>query len=111
MDWEDEIAGPALELDGVPARYRSAVDGEPDGQIDRQLTVLFHRGYVSMSPQGTPIEDDQASALAARSALSDARSGGLLSVNGEVFVVRSKPQDDGRVWVKLMLEGPVDIAD
>lgn len=111
MDWEAEIAGPALELDGVPARYRSAVDGVPDGQIDRPVTVLFHKGYVEMTPQGTPFEDDQASALVPRSALSDARTGGLLTVDDETFVIRSKPQNDGRVWIKLMLEGPHTIAD
>jgi len=110
MDWEEEIAGPALELDGVEARYRSAVDGEPDGLIDFDLQVLFHRGYLATNALGVAIDDVVASALGRRSALSDARTGGLLTVNGETFVVRSKPQDDGRVWTKLMLEGPIGVA-
>ncbi|MBE7732173.1 head-tail joining protein [Devosia faecipullorum] len=109
MDWEAEIAGPALEEDGVPARYRSAVDGEPDGVIDRELTVLFHEGYVEKVVQGAAVAGDEVAALAPRSALSDAKTGGLLTVDGRVFVVRSKPENDGRVWIKLKLEF-VDVA-
>jgi len=109
-DFEQEIAIPILESEGVDARYRSAVDGEPDGVVDRTVRVLFWQGYLAVNALGVAIDDVQAIAQGARSALSDARTGGLLTVDGEVFVIRSRPQDDGRVWTKLMLEGPIGAA-
>lgn len=108
MDWEAELTALALQQDGVQARYQSAVDGEPDGVVDLpDLTVLFQKSYVAVNALGVPIDDVEILAQGPRSALSVARVGGLLTVDGHVYVVRSKPRDDGVVWIKLMLEGPI----
>ena len=108
MDWEAELAGPILELEGIPARYESAVDGEPDGQVVLDpLTVLFKRGYVGINNLGVAIDDHETTVMGRRSELWDARRGGILLVNDAKYVVSRPPQDDGRVWIKLILEGPI----
>lgn len=108
MDWEAELAGPILDIDGVTARYESAVDGEPDGQVVLDpITVLYKRGYVGINALGVAIDDHETTVMGRRSELWDARRGGIVHVNGAKYVVSRAPQDDGRVWIKLMLEGPI----
>jgi hypothetical protein len=102
FDWEAEIAGPALELDGVAAELIDSNDNVTP------VTVIFSAPYIEINALGQNVESVQPMAIGARSALLVAKKGHRLRVNEQTYLIASKPQDDGRVWIKLPLEGPID---
>lgn len=107
MSHWDDLAADILGAEGVTARYQSASDLEADGVVDKTLPVLFHAGYVGIDNMGQVIADTKIHAKAARASLLDAKFGGLLTVNGAIYSVSKKPEDDGRLWIVLHLEGPI----